>query len=86
MFKHFFASILIEIHQLTEDSKDDVAQLNTRRISQKDVESVLTSLDVTKATRPDNIGNLILKNLPCLSKSIIYFPDLYKQSQISTAV
>ena len=68
MFNHFFASVFTQSHQITEDSEADAAQLNNLRISQKDVESVLTSPDVTKATGPDNIGNIVLKNLPCLSK------------------
>ena len=70
MFNHFFASVFTQIHQLTEDSKADAAQLNTVRNSKKDVKSVITYQEKTQATGPDNIGNIILKNLPCLSKSL----------------
>ena len=71
MFNHFFASVLTQNHQITQDSEVDAAQLNALKISHKDVESVLTSLDVPKDKGPDNIGKIILKNLPCMSKFLM---------------
>ena len=70
MFSHFLASVFTESHQLTEYSGGYASQLNALRIYQRNVEPDLISLDVTKASGPDNIGNIYLKNLRCLSKSL----------------
>ena len=65
---------------------------STINISEKQIEHLLLDLDITKACGPDNIGNLILKSLPTLSKSLLliyktallkgYYPSQWKISEV----
>ena len=61
-------------------------------ITKKQIVQILSNLDTSKACGPDNIGNLILKTLPSLSKSLYlvfktviakgFFPIYWKISEL----
>ena len=66
IFNEFYASVS------TIENNDDGIPLNdittgpllsTINILQKDVYDLLSKLDVSKATGPDNIGNILFKNV-----------------------
>ena len=61
-------------------------------VSETKILEILSELETSKACGPDNTGNLVLKNLPVLSKSLLivfkaalskgYFPSFWKISEV----
>ena len=61
-------------------------------ISETKILEFLSKLETSKACGPDNIGNLVLKNPPAFSKSLLivfkaalskcYFPSFWKISEV----
>ena len=61
-------------------------------VSETKILEILSKTETSKACGPDDIGNLVLKNLPALSKSLLivfkaalskcYFPSFWKISEV----
>ena len=91
-FNKFFCSVFARDYQLNANQNYENNVHNKLVITEKQIVQILSKLDTSKACGPDNIGNLILKNLPSLSKSLYlvfkiviakgFFPTYWKISEV----
>ena len=92
LFNEFFTNVFTKTDQIPETFSTPNGEHNKINISEKQIEQLLLDLDITKACGPDNIGNLVLKSLPTLSKSLLlifktallkgYYPSQWKISEV----
>ena len=71
LFNQFCCNVFNADGQVPADHKYGTAGLNYVKITEHEIKETLFKLDMKKAWGLDNIGNIILKNLPGLSKSLL---------------
>ena len=91
-FSNFFASVFLKCNQVDQNRTFTKKNYNQVNVSETKVLEILSKFETSKACGPDNIGNLVLKNQPALSKSLLrvfeaalskgYFPSFWKISEI----
>ena len=94
LFNRFFSSVFTRDYLLNKNQNQNHENKvhNKLVITEKQIVQILSNLDTSKACGPANIGNLILKNLPSLSKSLYlvfktvlakgFFPTYWKISGV----
>ena len=91
-FSDFFASVFLKSNQIDQNRTFAKKTYNHVKVNETKILEILSELETSKACGPDNIGNLVLKNLPALSKSLLimfkaalfkgYFPSFWKISEV----
>ena len=93
LFNKFFTSVYNTEGQISLKPEYEKSTTNYIRLNETEIKETLSKLDTKKACGPDNIGNIILKNLPALAKSLLMlfqtcinkgnFPSYWKQSEVT---
>ena len=91
-FSDFFASVFLKSNQVDQNRTFAKKTCKHVNISETTILEILSKLETSKAWGPDNIGNLVLKNLPALSKFLLIlfkaaiskgcFPSFWKLSEV----
>ena len=70
-FSDLFASVFLKSNQVDQNRTFAKMTYNHVKVSETKILEILSKLETSKACGPDIIGNLVLKNLPALSKSLL---------------
>ena len=92
-FSNFFGSVFLKRNQVDQNRTFGKMTYNDANESETNILEILSKLGTSKACGLDKIGNLVLKNLLALSKSLLivfkaalskgYFPSFWKKSAVN---
>ena len=88
-FCDLFASVFLISNPVDQNRTFAKKTYKHVNVSETKILEILSKLETSEACGPDNIGNLVLRNLPSLSKSLLivfkaalpkgYFPSFWKK-------
>ena len=91
-FSSFFSNVFLKRNQIDQTRTFAKKTYNHVYVSETKILEILSKLETSKTCGPHNTGNLVLKNLPALSNSLLivfkaalskgYFPSFWKISEV----